>query len=334
MNTWALCLFTGAFTALGLIPMPRFLEKRNVVDEASQRSSHVGVVPRGAGVVLYSSFLLAVLVGLAFSLWEDSNLVISAALLVGALMFIGLADDVFGVPIAARLLLQVLIGSMVAVLASPTNVRLGFGLMLFVIVGLGVATIINTVNFMDGINGISGVTAAVVAAIYASLALEANIDDIGLLSLCVAATAIGFLPHNVPRARIFLGDSGSYYLGVSLGVLNVLLWVKGFSTIVVLAPLSLYLADVAVTLVTRMLRGERFWEPHRGHRYQRLANGGLGHTRTTVFVGVLTAVGGAASWLDRLGHRPWAIATVAALLAVYFFAPIGGAAPAKAQPAS
>ncbi len=322
MNVWTLCFFTGAMTALGLIPMPGFLERRDVVDRENHRTSHIGTIPRGAGVVLYGAFFVAVVLGLISSLWDDPVLVISATFLIGSLMFIGLADDIVGVPIALRLGSQIAMGGMLGVLASPTSVRLSFGFALLILVGVGVGTIINVVNFMDGINGISGITALLVSGTYASLAWEASIDDVALLSICIAATALGFLPHNVPRARLFLGDSGSYYLGASLGVLNVLLWIKGFSTIVVLAPLSLYLADVGFTLVRRTLRGEVPWEPHREHRYQKLASGGLGHAKTATYVGLLTLCLCGASWLDRTGYRMASLGLIVVVLITYFRLPV------------
>lgn len=329
MNPWTLCFATGAFTAIGLIPMPGVLERRNVVDQSNHRSSHVGTVPRGAGVVLFAAFFAAVVAGLIWSLWEDPILVASSTFLIGALMFVGLADDAVGVPIITRLAVQVAMGAMLTSLASPTSVRLSLGWVLLALVGLGIAAIINVVNFMDGINGISGTTGLLVAGNYALLGFDAGIDDIGLLALCVAATALGFLPHNLPRARLFLGDSGSYFLGASLGSLSTLLWMKGFSTIVVLAPLAVYLADVGFTLVRRTLAGEYPWEPHREHRYQRVA-AVYGHSATTALVGALTLVLCGAAWLDRTGNREAALATVCAVLVVYFSLPRLGATPLAA----
>lgn len=316
-------------TLLGLIPVPGLLRRSGIVDAETERSSHRGAVPRGAGLVLFSAFLLAVAAGAVTSTWDDRLLVISAIVIVGSLMFVGLADDLGHVPIVVRLGLQFAIGSSFAFLASPTSVRVSFGWILFVFVGTVVVIIVNTVNFMDGINGISGVTGTIVAANYAALSNHADIADLALLAVCVAATTGGFLPHNVPRPRLFLGDSGSYYVGSSLAMLAVLLWMKGFSTIVVLAPLALYLSDVAFTLVERAKDGEILWEAHRRHRYQRLAAERLGHGRTTIYVGALTAVLCGAAWADRLGERPLAIAIVVAVIVVYQTMP--RIAPASAR---
>jgi UDP-N-acetylmuramyl pentapeptide phosphotransferase/UDP-N-acetylglucosamine-1-phosphate transferase len=109
----------------------------------------------------------------------------------------------------------------------------------------------------------------------------------------LTGSSMGFLPFNFPRARVFLGDSGSYFLGSMIAIAVLVALEAGAPLPAVAAPLVLYLADTSVTLLRRVRRGERWWEPHREHVYQRLANGPLGHTATTAIVAAMTGLLGA-----------------------------------------
>jgi Fuc2NAc and GlcNAc transferase len=135
--------------------------------------------------------------------------------------------------------------------------------------------LLNLYNFMDGIDGIAGMEAITVclgAAALVGLALGiGSAADIGLPLLLAGAVA-GFLVWNFPPARIFMGDAGSGFLGITLGILSLhagaiappLLWSW-------LILLGVFVADATVTLLRRLLRGERVYEAHRSHAYQQAA---------------------------------------------------------------
>ena len=132
---------------------------------------------------------------------------------------------------------------------------------------LAVVGFVNAFNFMDGIDGISALNAVVMVLWLAMNSYDVD-NELSVLCLVVAAAVVGFAPFNLPRARLFLGDVGSYGLGVALSGCAVLAWAGGVPTTVVLAPFVIYLADTSTTLVRRALRRESVTTAHREHVYQ------------------------------------------------------------------
>jgi UDP-N-acetylmuramyl pentapeptide phosphotransferase/UDP-N-acetylglucosamine-1-phosphate transferase len=153
--------------------------------------------------------------------------------------------------------------------------------------------------------------------------------------VAVAAGALAFLPWNAVRARVFLGDAGSYGLGVALALLAAQAVVRHVPLEAALAPLALYLADTGWTLQRRVRAGERIFEAHRTHIYQRLCDVGWSHQRVTLATGAVTAgvcLLGAASLTGHPALRAGADLAAAALLAAYLHSPawLGRASAAPA----
>jgi UDP-N-acetylmuramyl pentapeptide phosphotransferase/UDP-N-acetylglucosamine-1-phosphate transferase len=180
---------------------------------------------------------------------------------------------------------------------------------------------INLYNFMDGIDGIAGSEAA---AIGLGLALVAGAGaarppEIALPGIAIAAAAIGFLVWNWAPARIILGDVGSVPLGYLLGFLLRELALRGWWKAALILPLY-FLADATLTLLRRLARGERVWQAHREHFYQRAVQRGLGHAAVVVRVIAADAVLIACAWSAEniSGFAGLAVAalTVALLLVV------------------
>jgi UDP-N-acetylmuramyl pentapeptide phosphotransferase/UDP-N-acetylglucosamine-1-phosphate transferase len=160
---------------------------------------------------------------------------------------------------------------------------------------------INLVNFMDGINGL---VASQVAVFALSLALYEQTGDVApYFSIVVAAACIGFLPWNFPRARIFLGDVGSGGVGYLVPLLALLTMRSGNIDIVrAHLPLFPLFGDAVWTIARRWRNGERLTQPHRSHLYQRLANGGMGHTRVTGLYAIAAIVGAVAAHADGVSR--------------------------------
>ena len=270
----AVALATGLLTCLTTRLLIPILAHREILDCPNERSSHQVPTPRGGGIAVIGSTLLAWAV---FARTESIpsgvfGIVLGAVLLAAVSWF----DDLRGLSPAVRLLAQaaaVAIG--ILVLPGPRD--------LFYLAAIGLVWIwwINLFNFMDGIDGLAGTEAA---AIGAGLLLFAGVGagaDPALRTLAAAVTgaAIGFLVWNWSPARIFLGDIGSVPLGYVLGFLLLDLAARGRWTIAVILPLY-FLADATITLVRRLLRDARRAdrnapdEPAR--RARRGASGGRG----------------------------------------------------------
>lgn len=263
------------------------LRRRNILDVPTHRSLHNNAVHRGGG----AACLVGVLVGCAASASYGDGvqrwLVVG---LVGTLALVGLVDDIGTLPAAPRLSGQLVIGG-----AAGLVVGKDVG---WVCVGaLVVATSANVVNFMDGINGITGLSVAVWSA--STMLLASRYHDHLLFPLAAAAgaAALGFLPANVPRARLFLGDIGSYLFGGLVGAGILVGWVHGLPALPLIAPMTIYLADTGLTLARRALRRESLMKSHREHVYQRLVSDvKLSHIAVAGYVAGLSAMI-SATWL-------------------------------------
>ncbi len=273
----------GATAALGLMvwgttwAVTRVLIRLNVYDRPNARSSHAAPTPRGGGLALVPLLLAA---WAAWSLWSGSAPAGFWPVLGGAvvLALVSLADDLRGLPAAARLAVQAAAvavglagmsdtGLVAQGLLPPLADRLAAGLLWL--------WFINLFNFMDGIDGISGAEAASLGLGLALVAVVAGLPAVPMaLALLLVAAALGFLAWNWPPARIFLGDVGSIPLGYLLGWLLVAAAAQGQWAAALILP-SYYLADATLTLAMRGARGAKLWKAHREHFYQRAVQGGL-----------------------------------------------------------
>lgn len=289
-----------------------WLRRHQLFDIPNERSSHEWPTPRGAGAAL----AVGAVVGSAFSpVFAGPGRV---GLLVAAVAFglIGLADDLRSIAPFSRLALQAT-ASIAALpwllsgLSGPSLGQLAFTVACF----LWLVSLVNAFNFMDGINGISGGVAFIAGASWSVVARIVPAQNLGAAGAVIAAAALAFLPFNFPRGRIFLGDVGSYFVGAWLAAAVIIGLREGVAVApeALLAPLSLYLADTAFTIVRRVRAGRSWYTPHRSHTYQRLVALGWSHTRTTLVVTAATAI---CAGLGLVSLSTSAIARVAADLAI------------------
>jgi UDP-N-acetylmuramyl pentapeptide phosphotransferase/UDP-N-acetylglucosamine-1-phosphate transferase len=153
------------------------------------------------------------------------------------------------------------------------------------LLGLAWLWFINLFNFMDGIDGLAGSETIAVALGYLALLTYAGLEDpFWRLALVIAASAAGYLFWNWPPARVFMGDAGSIPLGFLLGWLMLDLALHGQWAAGLILPLY-FVADATFTLLARAYRGEKLWQAHRQHFYQRAVLGGATPTGVVCRVG-------------------------------------------------
>lgn len=283
--TAAVLAFTTAAVVSGLVcpGLIRWLRSRAIVDDAAERSSHVGQIPRGGGIALAAGILVSLLV--TRGRWVSVPGVLVVVQVASAFGLLGLTDDVRTLSARSRLAAQ--IGLAVATGIALAGSFVDANLLWVVIAGAWIVGFVNAFNFMDGINGISSATTIIIGS---SLALASYRWDAGieLPALAIAGAALGFTPFNLTN-RVFLGDIGSYMLGAGLSMLAAVGVANGIPVVAAATPFALYLADVTHTLARRAARGERLMEAHREHVYQRLANESRwGHRKTTAVVSAVT----------------------------------------------
>ncbi len=294
-----------------------------LLDRPNARSLHQHPIPRTGGWAVIAG-MLAVLI---LRILETGALPSPTLIFLGCgiipLMIISALDDHRGITAKWRVLVHLWVAaSLPALDFAPGNLDLpGFTLALPIGIAIPLTVIftiwmINLYNFMDGMDGFAG---GMAVTGFAALAWLGRTDS-GFAAFCltVAAASAGFLVHNFPPAKIFLGDTGSTTLGFLAAVCS--LWGSQaglfpfWTALLIFSPFSV---DATVTLLRRLWRGERVWEAHRSHYYQRLVLLGWGHRRTVLaeYALMLTCAGSA---LLAVQLPPGAQATLAGLwIAIY-----------------
>jgi len=261
----------------------RYGRRRGLIDQPGARRSHVQPTPRGGGIGIVVVLFAA---ALALAAIDEARrwLFGSFALALAAVAAIGWWDDHQPQPILRRLLVQAAASACFVVALWP-----GFPLWMQAAAVFALVCAINFTNFMDGINGLAATQAAAVAAVLLWALLGWGDAGWALLAAVLACACLGFLPFNLPRAKIFLGDVGSNALGFSIGAMLLAAWSSTalpFAAVFLLP--SAFVLDAGLTLAQRMLRGRRWYAPHREHLYQWLVRSGASHVKVTLMYFVWT----------------------------------------------
>ncbi len=282
-NVLAVAACGAVVAAAEAVTIP-LLRRATIIDVPGHRSSHTVPTPRGGGIPVAAGLLVA-----AGMIGGANAAVFGFA--VAAFGLLGFAEDLRGLTAGRRLILQAAGGAMVAVVlvsglaGSTVTVVLLAALCMAWITGF-----VNAFNFMDGVNGISGAHALIAGVVYAGLGWWQDDGFMVPAGAAVAASALAFLPWNACRARVFLGDAGSYTLGAALATLAAYAVLTGIPAEAALGPLALYIADTACTLQRRIRAGERWLEPHRTHIYQKWCDAGWSHQRVTATAAATTVL--------------------------------------------
>jgi Fuc2NAc and GlcNAc transferase len=292
--------------------------RRNLLDMPNQRSSHSVPTPRGGGLAIVLSFVLAL--GLAWALgWLESPLVLGF-LGAGALVaVIGFLDDHGHVPARWRLLVHFLAaGWGLYWLGGLPPLQLGGMVLDTGIPGLLVGLVylvwlLNLYNFMDGIDGIAGVEAVSVCVAAVLICVLLGHWREALLPAILAMASAGFLLWNFPPAKIFMGDAGSGFLGLVLGLISLqMAWLEPQLLWAWLILLGVFLVDASMTLLRRFWRGEKVYQAHRSHAYQHASRQLGRHLPVTLAVAAINMfwLAPLAVWV-ALGGNVWLILPLA-----------------------
>ncbi|MBT7879833.1 MAG: glycosyltransferase family 4 protein [Gammaproteobacteria bacterium] len=294
MNRFLLLCIGCALLTYSLAHLYRLIAiALQIVDTPNHRSAHQGLVPTGAGV----SFVLVFLVGFFFvSKYEvltGSNVALYSvlpALMVVAI--IGFIDDYHPLSWKFRFTVHALCCAYIVwVTGVPglnilgVEVDLGFGGMAMAVLGL--IWLLNLYNFMDGIDGIATGEALCVLTFATAITLYFELGGVAHPVILLLACCAGFLIINWPRARAFMGDGGSGFLGLFFGVLAVTETMLPIWSWLIL--LGWFMTDTTLTITLRLFRGQKIHEAHSEHAYQHL-NRAFGTTSTLLLVFVSNTV--------------------------------------------
>ena len=282
----------AALICAGLIALLRPLLQRYALARPSARSSHITPTPQGGGIAVMAATAIAAALTVLLGANYPGNaipLVLTAAFF---LAVVGMADDLRPIPVVPRLALQLAAVTLLfATLPLQTRILETIPASLErTLLILGMLWFINLVNFMDGLDWMM---VAEMLPMTAALAAFASFGEapphILPIALALAGALLGFAPFNRPVAQLFLGDVGSLPIGLLTGWCLLELASYQHFAAALLLPLY-YIADATITLFRRLVNGERFWDAHRSHFYQRATDNGFSVRQVVTEIFLLNVV--------------------------------------------
>ena len=298
-----------------------------IIDEPNQRSSHEEPTPRGGGMAIVFTFVLFMFVvrrHLGIGPNYFWGLIINASLIAG----LGFLDDLYTLRQLPRMVGWVVIalnsisyGIEINSISIPVLGLIEFGVLSPLITFLWLIGMTNFYNFMDGIDGIAGCEALIVSGFLAGIAFMSGNTFIFAASVIVFGAVLGFLPHNFPKAKLFMGDGGSNFLGFIFASMAVIGSQNQSGYIPFLIPviiLSMFLLDAMITLIKRIPKGKEWLEPHRDHLYQRLVKLGYSHVQVTMLYSLLSLILGVLAIIAYRAEDPVFLGLAVGSIIPYF----------------
>ena len=301
VGTAAAALFVAAVVALISTPVVRSLAFRiGAVDVPKDgRRMHDHPIPRMGGLAIFFGFLLSVLVFLPLSLQLRS-------MLLGAVVIVilGIFDDIYAlsaklkfvVQIAAALIAvlggnQITVLSNINVFSSEPYWELGW--LSYPITVLWIVAITNAVNLIDGLDGLACGVSTISSMTLLVIALNVSEPDVAVLTAALAGACIGFLPYNLNPAKIFMGDTGSTFLGFVLATVSIQGLFKFYTIFSFAVPflmLALPIFDTCFAILRRVSKGQSPMAPDRGHIHHRLIDMGFSQKQAVAVLYVISAI--------------------------------------------
>lgn len=264
-----------------------------IVDKPGKRKVHKEIVARGGGVAIFFGFLLSLLF-INGCLVEINNFIFAAFLII----FLGVLDDKYNLNPFIKLFFQSVIAIFIIQSGVIINIDKFFGGRLAgydslsaPLTFLWIVGITNAINIIDGLDGLAAGVSAISAFTIAAVSFLTGQPVVGAIALSLGAAALGFIPHNM-KSKIFMGDSGSMFLGFSLATLSVVASIKlaaAFSFLVPIMILFLPIFDTLFAILRRVKNKEHIFRGDRRHLHHRLLDIGFS-PRKTVFSMYLVCV--------------------------------------------
>lgn len=290
-----------------------------VADHPNERSLHSTPVPRGGGIAILTAVFFT-----GFGYFLVSGAMGQALVVVAAGVFllavISYVDDRKGLSVRVRL--PVHGAAAVLLLAGgvgPLNHFVLPAIIIYLLAFFAIVWMTNLYNFMDGMDGFAGGMTVIGFGFLAYFGWQQGAESFAVISLLVASASLGFLLFNLPPARLFLGDVGSIPLGFL--AVSMALWGNRDAVFPIWVPVlvfSPFIVDATITLGQRLLRGEKFWQAHRCHYYQRLVRLGWGHRKTVMAEYLLMVAAGFSAVVMASLSTGWVIAGLVCWALIYF----------------
>lgn len=303
MPNYLLVFVIALAVVLAVIPGVIILAvKTGAIDAPDARKVHKKPIPRIGGLGIYAAFMAAILImmgSLDLSAEDQQGLL---GLLIGGtlIVILGLIDDYKNLPAKVKLLGQIV----AACVLTAFDVRIDFitdpfGDYLFLeylavpVTVFWIVGITNTVNLIDGLDGLAAGVATIASCTIFLVALQQDVVLVAVLMAALAGAAGGFLCYNFNPARIFMGDSGSMFLGFMLAGVSVLGALKSAATLALIVPilaLGLPILDTSFAIVRRYRGGVPIFKPDKGHLHHRLLDLGFTQKQAVLLMYVISGL--------------------------------------------
>lgn len=297
-------MFAYAFTFLValavtfvLTPVVKdFAIRIGAVDKPDARKVHHGLIPRLGGLAIYVGFMVSVIATIGFT-YEMVGIMVGATFLIA----VGIADDVYSLPPKVKLLGQI-IAAAIPVVIFNINIEwidvpclgiiylpeiISLPLTIFWIIGF-----VNTVNLIDGLDGLAAGIATIASIAIALLAFQMGQWVAAAAMVAMTGACLAFLQYNFNPAKIFMGDTGSMFLGYIISAVSVMGSMKTVATAVLIVPLlalTVPITDTLLAIVRRKSSGVPIFSPDKNHLHHRLLAKGLNQKQVVLVMYALTA---------------------------------------------
>ena len=313
-------LLTAALVAVISTPVVRSLAFRvGAVDvPRDTRRMHDHPIPRMGGLAIFFGFILSVLIFLPLTS-ELRGMLLGGVIIV----ILGIFDDIFALPALPKLLVQigaaliaVLEGNRIEFLSNPnifsSSPYWELGWLSVPITVLWIVAITNSVNLIDGLDGLACGVSTISSMTLLVIALIVAEPDVAILMAALSGACIGFLPYNLNPAKIFMGDTGSTFLGFILAAVSIQGLFKFYAIISFAVPflmLGLPIFDTCFAILRRVSHGQSPMQPDRGHIHHRLIDMGFTQKQAVAVLYIISAI---------LGLSAVVLTTIGVLRAMLF----------------
>ncbi len=282
--------------------------KIGAVDRPDNRKVHKKIMPRLGGLAIYIAFMIGCVASMEIT-WDIFGILLGGTLIVA----LGVADDVYQLPAKVKLLGQIAAACVLVIfdiriewINNPLGGYFYLDMLSIPFTIFWVISFTNVVNLIDGLDGLAAGVSAIASLTVILVAVQMGYFHVAILTAALAGAIIGFIRYNFNPATIFMGDTGSMFIGYMLAAISVYGAVKTAATIALIVPaiaLGLPILDTAFAIMRRYVNGRPIFQPDKGHLHHRLLATGMSHKETVLFMYGITAVLciGAVLWAEMDG---------------------------------
>ena len=312
MRTYFTLLLLAAVSSFLLTPLARRVAFAvGAVDRPDPRKIHREPTARLGGLAVVAGYFLPWLAmylidNRVAQVVRNYDHLIGSMILAGLTMFlVGAIDDIRGLRATTKLAIQILVaigmywgGFRITSFSSPFGGSIDLGWLSPVATILWIVGLTNATNLLDGMDGLVAGVAALMALSLAIINIISGNIIVALITFTLAGATLGFLPYNYSPARIFLGDSGSLFLGVMMAAISTLSFFKAATASLIIIPFLLFavpLFDTTQVVIGRLRRGQNPFSADKTHVHHRLLRLGLSQKEAAGILYAITAFLGASS---------------------------------------